>query len=332
MRAVAWKHGVVSVDALGGMIGPTVFLLPNGRPVSPFHVAPWWNEEGGEHWDGLTKGLRGEWPCVPFGFPLPGDDYPESWAGEIEGDATVDHVHGFGSNHNWTFDDKDDEQISLFIEYPKNQAVKRLERVIRPRPDAPVLDISLTVFVRRASCEPIALHGCFRLPNLVRDARLEPGAFEIGQTHPSTVEPDAPLFGQDMRFSSLTDVPSRNGGIIDASYLPLDRDGEDLLQLNQIDGNCRLFVRDEGYVMSFSWDSSVLPSLLLWYSNHGRSAKPWENRNTCIGIEPTCSAFGLSPEMSRSHNPIAQSGTPTCIPLDPDKPLTINYQIGVGSL
>lgn len=332
MRSLAWKHGVVSVNALGGMIGPTVFVLPDGRPASPFHSAPWRNEPEADTLDGLLAGLQGEWPCVPFGYPMPSNDYPANWPAGIEEAAKVTDVHGFGSGAMWTFTAADAEEIALAVDYPQEHAVRRLERVVRPNPDAPTIDIVLTIHMRRASREPIGLHGCFRLPRVVGGATLEPGAFQVGRTHPVTVEPEAPIFAQDETFSSLDRVPGRTGQDIDASRLPFARNGEDLLQLDGCDGQFSLAMPDEGYRTNMRWDNSILPSVLLWYSNRGRSAPPWNNRHMCIGIEPICSPFGLSPDMARADNPIAASGTPTCVSLSPKTPLTIRYSIGVSPM
>lgn len=331
MRSLAWRHGVVSVSALGGMIGPTVFTLPDGRPASPFHSAPWRNEPGVEDMDGLMAGLQGEWPCVPFGYPMP-SDYPAEWPASIEEQAQVTDVHGFGSGAFWTFIDSTENETVLAVDYPEDHAVRRLERTISPNPDAPTLDISLTIHMRTASCEPIGLHGCFRLPRVVGGAQLEPGAFRAGRTHPGTVEPEAPIFAVNETFTSMHDVPGRAVSSIDATRLPFADNGEDLLQLDDCDGQFSLAMPDEGYRTNIQWDSSILPSVLLWYSNQGRSIAPWNNRHMCIGIEPVCSPFGLSPDMARADNPIAASGTPTCVSLSPTAPLTINYSIGVSPL
>ena len=66
-QALAWPHGIVSVESLGGMVGPTVFVLPDGRQIAPFQIAPWADEAGTEDIPPILQRLRGEWPCVPFG-------------------------------------------------------------------------------------------------------------------------------------------------------------------------------------------------------------------------------------------------------------------------
>ena len=72
---LAWAHGEVTVRAVGGMIAPVEFDLGGGRRISPLHVAPWKP-------DGLSPlmaGLRGEWPCLPFGPARVPDNLPPGW-------------------------------------------------------------------------------------------------------------------------------------------------------------------------------------------------------------------------------------------------------------
>lgn len=331
-RALAWRHGVCSVQALGAMVGPTTFLLPDGRPVSPFHVAPWFDEPGVLADGGLIAGLRGEWPCVPFGYPMPVEDFPPEWQAAMAGEGTPGEVHGYSSNHDWRFEPAGEGAIAMAIDYPGPEAVARLERVIRPDPAAAALDFELTVHARRATREPLALHGCFRLPAATGGARLVPGRFATGRTHPGRVEPGAPLFAADRRFESLQAVPALDGGTVDAAALPFAGPVEELLQLDGIDGSFELHNTAEGYAMRFTWDAEALPSVLLWYSNRGRAMAPWNGRHLCIGIEPLCSPFGLSPDTARAENPIAREGTATAVALDPDAPLTIRYRIEVAPL
>lgn len=340
MRQVVWAHGEVGVSAFGGMIGPCRFDLPGGKSVRPFHSAPWLSEDDVEGAGGLLAGLQGEWPCAPFGYPMPAPDgpdtWPAGWPGEIEAVAQVSDAHGYSCDAKWTFDGEDSDVIAMHVDYPDDHAIARLERVVRPVPDAPALDITFTIHARRATCEPIGLHGCFRLPPLTGSAVLEPGNFRIGRTHPLTVEPEAPIFAANTIFDKLTAVVACDGRSIDASRLPFAANGEDLLQLDGTDGHFAMAVdgdeTENGYRLTFDWDANLLPSVLLWYSNRGRSAPPWNNRHLCIGIEPVCSAFGLSPDLSRSENPIVAAGTPTCLNLTPTTPLTIRYRIGVKEL
>jgi hypothetical protein len=222
--------------------------------------------------------------------------------------------------------------LTMSVDYPEEHTICRLERTVRPDPNASALDLELTIYARKECCEPVGLHGCFALPDLAENATLEPGEFAIGRTHPLVIEPAAPIFKADTTFSSLGEVVSYTGEIIDASRVPFFKNGEDLLQLDGIDGRFSMVVPESGYRVAFDWDQHILPSVLLWYSNRGRAAGPWNNRHQCIGIEPICSPFGLSPDMARSDTPISLAGTATCVTLSPSFPKTICYRIEVTDL
>ena len=115
-------------------------------------------------------------------------------------------------------------------------------------------------------------------------------------------------------------MPARAGGLVDASRLPLAADTEELLQIEGLDGTAALANRADGYRVRLSWQKEHFPSLLLWYSNRGRKAAPWNGRHVAIGIEPICSPFGLGPATALADNPIARSGIPTALEFLPERP------------
>ena len=85
------------------MLAPALFVLPDGRQVAPFQVAPWFSEPIAQELQGLMPRLRGEWPCLPFGFDIdrPGfDEWPASRAADA-----IDEGHGFAANNDWTLSD-----------------------------------------------------------------------------------------------------------------------------------------------------------------------------------------------------------------------------------
>jgi hypothetical protein len=310
-RGLGWKHGALTVQRHAAMLAPLTFLLPNGRQVSPMHVAPWAEEPGIEAQPGILQRLRGEWPCVPFGYSVPNDGFPTEWAKLMGPAAPDEEVHGHSSNHAWNWEESNDHSLALSIEYPATSPIRRLERRITPDPAAPAVDIELRIEVRDACRLPIGLHPSFKLPMEAARAAIEPARFDNGRTYPGTVEPSAPLFAIDKTFSSLGSVPGRDGSTIDASRLPFATDTEELLQLNNIDGTVALANAAEGYRVRLRWQKEHFPSLLLWISNRGRKTAPWNGRHLALGIEPICSPFGLGPATALSDNPIARSGTPT---------------------
>lgn len=310
-RGLGWEHGALAVQRHGAMLAPLTFLLPNGRQVSPMHVAPWAAEPGTEHLPGILQRLRGEWPCVPFGYSVPGNGFPPEWAKLMGPAAPDEEVHGHSSNHPWNWDGDDGRSLRLSIDYPAASPIKRLQRTIRPDTGSPAVDLELRIEVRHACRLPLGLHPTFRLPLDPGAARIEPADFENGRTYPGEVEPAAPLFATDTVFASLGAVPGRDGSAIDASRLPFAQDSEELLQLNGIDGSVALANEPEGYRVRLTWQKEHFPSLLLWISNRGRKMEPWNGRHLALGMEPICSPFGLGPATAVADNPVARSGTPT---------------------
>src|SRR5690606_30443020 len=308
-----WSHGIFSIEALGCMIGAGAFTLPDGRQVSPMFIAPWWNEAG-HALDGLTAGLRGEWPCVPFGYPMAKASFTPRWQAVMDDSDYLEDVPGYGSNHHWQFSPRTDPAlVEMWIDYPQGHAISRLIRRLRGVKDAPRIDIELVITVREACALPVALHACFALPAQPGAAQIIPARFRSGSTFPGVIEAGAEVFAKDVQFESLDKVLTLAGDAIDASRLPLSENVEELLQLNDVDGVVTLRHLTDRYEVVLSWDAAFLPSVLLWYSNRGRQGPPWLGRTLCIGIEPTSSAFGLSPKTSAADNPIAESGTRTAL-------------------
>ena len=333
-QSLAWAHGVVSVEALGGMIGPTAFVLPDGRAVSPFHIAPWFAETPVPGLPAILQRLRGEWPCVPFGADAP-RRLPPAWRATAQS-ATVQSFagagvpHGHASNVEWHFAPQGLRDIALICDYPEDHPIKSLHRTVRPDPAAPALDLSLTVTARRPCRLPLGLHPTFRLP-ANGCAQLIAPDFRQGRVFPTAVEPSSLLL-PDALFQSLDAVPTLTGQPLSLSHLPLATMNEELVQLCGVTGDFVLRYPDEGFQLRLSWNTSHFPSVLLWVSNRGRTAAPWNSRHLALGVEPVCSAFDLGPAISNADNPISRDGTATTMVLTPDRDFTTAYRIAVEPL
>jgi hypothetical protein len=311
------------------MLAPVTFLLPDGRQISPLQVAPWAHEPEADKLPGILRRLRGEWPCVPFGYSVPNDGFPVEWAELMEPAPPGEDVHGHAANHEWHWEASTAGNLRLSIDYPPMNSIRSLERIVTPDPAAAAIDLELHIHVRERCHLPIGLHPVFRLPAQPGAAKLEAGQFGHGRTYPGSVESGVALFTSNARFERLTLVPSRRGSPIDASSLPFRTDTEELLQLNGVDGTAALVNLAEGYRVRLRWQAEHFPSLLLWFSNRGRKMSPWNGRHLAIGIEPVCSPFGLSATTAIAHNPIAASGTPTAHAFAPDEPFVTRYRIEV---
>lgn len=330
-RGLGWKHGTLTVQRHGAMLAPLTFVLADGRQVSPMQIAPWADEPIAATLPGILQRLRGEWPGVPFGYAVDDPTAPPSWA-RLNGPAEPgEEIHGHGSNHSWNWVDGSVGSLVLTLDYPTDSPVRRVHRSVTPSPDAAAVELTLGIEIRQDCRLPLGLHPTFRLPTDARRARIEPGDFREGRTYPGTVEPAAPLFAIDQGFASLEAVPLRTGGSFDASRVPLPLDTEELLQLNGID-HVALANEAEGYRVKLNWNGDHFPSLLLWMSNRGRRAEPWNGRHVALGIEPICSPFGLGPASARAANPMALSGTPTARDFKAGEVFTTRYRIEAEAL
>lgn len=316
------------------MLGPVWFTLPDGREVQPFAVAPW-SGDPAETLQGIPpilRSLRGDFPCVPFGAPAPRDDLPDPWSRDVDTTAApVDgFVHGYGANHSWQLDSVTPDSIVVFIDYPETHPVRRVARRISPV-DGPVLSIELTIDMRRDAELPIGLHPIFALPDQPGRARLEIPSLRSVRTFPVPVEPGSILL-PDQKSDTLTGLATLDDRVLDLTRLPLEAQTEELLSVLPAEGKATLVREDQGYAVTLDWDVETFSRCLLWLSNSGRDAYPWNSRFQALGIEPVCSSFDLGQAVSSSpSSPFAKDGVPTCARLSAKQPFRTRYSISISS-
>jgi hypothetical protein len=285
--SLAWAHGRLSVRSVGGMLAPLQFDLPGGKQVSPLYVAPWADEPGASALSGLMRGLRGEWPCVPFGPAQAPEGLPSGWVVR-EVDSPWDH--GYAANHAWTLVDRSDASLSLRIELPAQEPVAWIERRIRVDAEGPAISVELTMQPRRDAVLPFALHPTFAVPP--DGVQLVPGAHTAVHTYPRQPELGVSRLTPNRSAASLAALPC-DDGTLDLSVLPLAFATEELLQLQ----DCRspfLLRYPAGIEVLLDWDREHLPDVLLWISQRGRRHEPWSGRNQALGVEPCNSCFDLT--------------------------------------
>lgn len=328
-RSLCWSHGVFTLERLGGMLGPTLFVLSDGRTVTPFHIAPWFSEPGASELPGILQRLRGEWPCVPFGA-APDHIEATGWPQPFPGREPDPNPHGFSSNHNWNWVESAPEELALAIDYPVHHPVARLTRRVRGISGRPALEFSLSVEVRRTCTLPIGLHPVFRLNPQEESMQLDVNA-RGAATFPDDVDPSS-IFTANLILPNWRQVPLRTGGVTDPSRLPLRQQTEDLLQLLGSGGKAKLTNRPEQYQVELSWNPDHFPDLLLWFSNRGRRHAPWNGRHLALGVEPISAAFDLGTQVSNAENPISRAGSRTGWPFTPSEPFETRYVVSLGGL
>jgi hypothetical protein len=68
-------------------------------------------------------------------------------------------------------------------------------------------------------------------------------------------------------------------------------------------------------------------------SNGGRHYPPWSGRHVnTLGLEEITGYFHYGIAHSAADNEIARGGDPTCVQLDPKKPLVVNYIMAVAAV
>jgi hypothetical protein len=331
-----WPHGSLDVHARGGMLSGVSLKSGKGH-VQPFYEAPWLSD-GTPEQAGLLGQLRSEFPCVPFGVPYLPETVVDSWQQSLatavaEDDHPLDESddlqHGYTCVAAWTLVRQTDLSIEIALEYPSTSSIARVVRVIRADPDGPAIDFSVTVEARRKTRRPIGLHPNLALPSIAGAFQIHPGKFRFGMVHPAGPEPEISRAAPGAVFNELDKVPLRAGGTTALDRLPLAHDTEEIIQLCGVDGSVILTNDESRVAYRLTWDSSVLPSLLLWISNRGRTYSPWNGRNLCLGVEPVASAFELGCRPSLAANPINAREVPTAISLDPGQPVEIAYRFEV---
>jgi hypothetical protein len=327
---LAWRCGTLSVQRRGAMLGPLTFIVDGDRQVSPLYLAPWAARDAQPALGEVLRALRGEWPCVPFGAYRPAAGFAPAWQGVIGAPAGETYQHGFGSNVAWTWRRCTPQDVELRCRYPEDDDIEELTRRVRPVPDQPAVDLELEVRARRPTCLPVGLHFTFCAPRTA--AILRPAAFREGRTYPGPPFETVQALARDRTFHDLQRVPAAGGGIIDATRFPLAVPAEDVIQLNGVDGPFALDLQGDRCRIRLEWNRAHFPSVMLWLSDRGLTAPPWNGRHVALGIEPVCSAFGLGLAAARGPNPLNQTGTPTVIAFDPATPFVTRYRISATAL
>ena len=323
-----WSNGSAQVLEMGAMLSDLVFYLEDGRQVSPLHKAPWLGEELPASTPPLLAALQGEWPCVPFGAaaetPLKGRwadicVVPEPWP------------HGYGANHPWVLSQVSPEQVDATIIYPDDSPIASLRRSVSGRHAQNAIDITLEITARENVSLPLGLHPVFKLPEEPGAARLLIGDFNEIWVYPGDTGGDS-IFSFSDPVTSFDELALRVCEGWDPLALPYPCASESILLLSDTHGSVTLENRAESYRCTLNWDANALPSLMLWISNNGRSAAPWNGRHRALGIEPVCAPFDFGSRTATVQTPLNMAGVPTSVRLTRHRPWRTTYRVAVESI
>lgn len=327
---IAWDRGSATVLQTGAMIGPAHLVLDDGRSIQPFAVAPWADDTGGEYeaLPPLLKRLRGEWACVPYGMPDPPASLSDSWRPPLPLQREDDTFHGYSSNAAWQLASRSDASLDLVLDYPASHPVRRVTRRIEGEPGRSRLKFALGIETRADTTLPIGLHPTFRLPAEPGLASLTFDGDALVHTYPIDAEPGVSRLEPDRRGQLLHRVPCKDGSVADLGRHPLPYATEELVIVTGHGGGATLTNAAEGYAVRLRWDEVAFPSCMLWISNRGRAAYPWNARFQALAIEPVIAPFDLGTDVGRDpNNPLRRAGIPTARSFTANTPWTTRYSI-----
>lgn len=320
-------HVEAALTQDGGFLAPVTFKIGSKR-VAPYSVAPWALENLSDpsYTTGL-KVLRGDFFCAPFGanaLPFRGEMHPS---------------HGESANSRWTFTGARQSARELVADFHLKTSIRpgEIQKQIR-------LVGSHTCLYNRHTLSgfsgpmPLGHHATIKFPDEPMSGHISCAPFIHGQVFPDAFENPATKGYQSLKpgsiFKSLRQVEMIDGAMADLTHYPARPGFEDLVMMvtnpkQRLGWNAVTFPRD-GYVWFALKDTQVLRNTVLWISNGGRHYAPWSGRHCHVmGIEDVTANFHYGLTESARDNPLSRAGMPTAIELSPEKPLVVNYIMGV---
>jgi hypothetical protein len=329
----SFRMAIAEVEAFvterSGMLAPVTFLRGQ-RPVQPYSISPWAEEELPGDTPAIIRVLRGDFMCSDFG----GNEEP--FRGRNLG------IHGDTANAQWACGDFTQAAhgacLTLDTAMPargghcvKRTALIEGHNIVYQRHDFTGVDGPLNPG-HHATVKFPAAQGSGRLafsPFKLAHTYVEPAELPEKQGY-SWLKPDAPV-------ADLTAVPCIDGSTADVTRYPARRGFEDIMIVCadpalELAWSSATFAA-EGYVWFTLRDPRVLPSTVLWMSNGGRYYAPWSGRHVNVmGIEDMTGFFHVGLAASARENKLNAQGIVTSHQLSPEQTFTVNYIQGVAAI
>ncbi len=326
---IATKTVEAAVTETGGHLAPVTFKLGR-QTVQPFAIAPWWKEKLTSDIPPILRVLRGDFFCLPFGAntqPYHGERHP---------------VHGETANARWKCAGIEHGAQSVTLHLTLNTKIRRgrVDKRIRLISGHPVVYQEHTLTGFRGPMN-FGHHATLQFPDHEGAGRLSTSRVAYAQVPPEPVENPAAkgysMLQPGAVFHSLSAVPTITGDTTDLSHYPARRGFEDIVLL-VADPNLKLAwtavaFPDQRYVWFALRDPRVLAATLLWLSNGGRHYPPWNGRHVnVLGVEDLTAYFHYGLAASAAPNLLTEAGYRTHHVLDPDRPFTLRYIMGVAPI
>lgn len=329
----SWHIASDRVDAwlteVGGHLGPITFDL-DGRPISPYNLAPWAEETFDPELPPILRVLRGDFFCMPFGgndVPFGSEHYPP---------------HGETANGSWTLESvsEDDEGARLHASMTTGIRQGRVDKHIELRRGETVI-YQRHVISGMEGPMSFGHHAMLRFPEKEGSGLLSTSPFLVGRTAPHPVElprnQGYSILKPDVPFETLESVETITGETANLSRYPARKGFEDLVMLVSDPARPLAWTAvsfpDEGFVWFALKNPRVLSQTVLWLSNMGRYYAPWNGRHmNVMGLEEVTSYFHYGLAESAAKNPISDAGYPTCANLRRNEVLDARYIMGVAAI
>ncbi len=283
----------------------------NGKTISPFYVAPWYNEQQ-YNCNNCDRVLRGNFFCFPFGLNLPynGIDYPG---------------HGFTVSDNYNFvsesHDGDTHSMTLSIDIEEDHCTVERTYTIKDNENNIYQRNTITGATGKY---PVGYHPTIDIPTDIGSAIVD--CTTPLESRTSTVQIEDYTKGgysslvPDYKIEDMTKVPTVYGKDVDLTRQPFIK-GFDDIYMHMCDPEkeftwTTVTIPSRGYMYYQFKNPRSLANTMYWTSYCGRHYEPWFGRvNGCFEIGELNGYFyyGIT---ECDKNPLSERGYTTCTEFD----------------
>lgn len=324
---VSTKQVELAVTEIGGHMAPVTFFRDSDKPVRPYYVSPWQDENPSAMPAPVLVPLRGDFFCMPFGGN----------SDKVVGEKHPPHGEIVGSKWKYVGTKKSDDVTTLTM------SIDTQVRRGRVTKELSLIDAQNVIYLRHtiegfAGRVPLGHHATLAMPDKEESVRLASSPFRFGMTCPGLFSDPKKGEYQSLlpgaKWTTLTKVPVVWKGEPDADLtrLPARQGYADLIQIlnepwERSNGPAWMTATfaEDGYLWFSLKDPAVLSSTVFWIENRGRHGHPWNGRNICLGLEDVTAHFADGLAASTRENILTKSGIATAIELTASQPTTINY-------